>query len=235
MTLNQVLKRIETIALAHKQVRSFRKGLLSDLFADKTAKYPAVCLQYSSGSISLIGHASTLNYKLFVLDLVHVSADTKSNEDDVLSDTMSIVMDLLAQFNNGNYDDWKISSDNNLEFMVEAENDMPGGSVIDFSVSFMYAQNVCQVPTEIDDYTPIDTDMKYVYDIKYTATGGEGAMLSIPEIVGKKVLFVTRESSPIYKVSNEPGSSEYTWNDTVITLGAVTNPGDRFLILYRNY
>jgi hypothetical protein len=235
MTLNQVLKRIEQLSLGHKQVMSFRKGLVSDFFSDKTAKYPAVCLQDQGGVISLSGHAASLSYKLFILDLVNVSQDTKVNEYEVLSDTLSIAMDLLAQFNNGNYDDWKISADNAVEFVVEAENDMPAGCVFDFTVSFMYSQNVCQVPTDIEEYTPTDNEMKYVYDEKYVATGTEGSTLSIPAIVGKKVLFVTRESSPIYKVSNAPTSSEYTWNDLVIGLGATTNPGDRFLILYRNY
>lgn len=235
MTLNQVLNRVKQISLGHKQVRSFNKGLVTDFFADKTTKYPAVCLQDLGGSISLTGHATTINYKLFISDLVHVSQDTKTNEDDVLSDMVSIAMDLLAQFNNGNYDDWKISLDNSLNFFVENENDMHAGCVIDLSVRFMYQQNICQIPTDITEYTPTDIDMKYVYDIKYVATGAEGTTLSIPEIVGKKVLFATRESSPIYKVSSGPVASEYTWNDTIIGLGVATNPGDRFLILYRNY
>lgn len=235
MTLNQVIKRIESLALGHKQVQTFRKGFVSDFFADKTAKYPAVCLQDNSGVISLAGHETTLNYRMFIADLVHVSQGTKLNEQDVHSDMVSIAMDLLAQMNNGNYDDWKISTDNSLSLFSENDGDFQAGCVIDFSVKIMYTQNICQVPTDITEYTPTDNDMKYVYDIKYTATGSEGATLTIPEIVGKKVLFVTRESSPIYKVSAAPTSSEYTWNDTIIVLGAVTNPGDRFLILYRNY
>lgn len=235
MTLNNVTNRISQLSLGHKQVRTFRKGLLGDLFADKTARYPAVCLQDLGGSISLTGHATTINYRMFISDLVHVSQDTKTNEEDVLSDMVSIAMDLLAQLNNGNYDDWRISTDNSLNFFVESENDMHAGCVIDLSVRFMYTQNICQIPTDITEYTPTDTDMKHVYDIKYTATGTEGTTLSIPEIVGKKILFVTRESSPIYKVSSAPTTSEYTWNDTIIGLGAATNPGDRFLILYRNY
>lgn len=236
MTLNQVVTRIKNLSLGHKQVRTFRKGLVGDLFDDKTAKYPAVCLQDVGGNISLGGHVSTLNYRMFISDLANVSADTKTNEQDVQSDMVSIAMDLLAQMNNGNYDDWKISADNNLGLFAENENDMQAGCVIDFTVSFMYSQNICQVPTEITDYTPTDNDMKFVYDIKYVATGSEGTTLSIPEIVGKKVLFITRESSPLYKVSNSPNGSEYIWNDTIITLGAaVANPGERFLILYRNY
>lgn len=235
MTLNQVIKRIELLALGHKQIRSFKKGLVSDFFADKTSLYPAVCLQDLGGNISLTGHATTLNFRMFILDLVHVSQDTKINETEVLSDTVSIAMDLLAQMNNGNYDDWKISADNSLQLVVEAENDMPAGCVIDFTVAIIYEQNICQIPTDITDFTPTDNDMKFVYDEKYVATGGEGLTLSVPAIVGKKVLFITRESAPIYKVSNSPTSSEYTWNDTVIGLGAATTPNERFLILYRNY
>lgn len=235
MTLNQIVQRIRSLSLGHKQVRSFSKGLVTDFFADKTTKYPAVCLQDQGGNISLSGHAATINYRLFISDLVHVSQDTKSNEEDVLSDMVSIAMDLLAQFNNGNYDDWKISADNSLNFFVESENDGHAGCVIDLSIRFMYTQNICQIPTDINEYIPTDNEMKYVYDEKYVATGSEGTTLSIPAIVGKKVLFVTRESSPIYKVSNAPSSSEYTWNDSAIVLGAVANPGDRFLILYRNY
>lgn len=236
MTLNNVLKRIENLSLGHKQIRTFRKGFVSDFFADKTAKYPAVCLQDNGGSISLSGHAATLNYRMFIADLVNVSADAQTNEQDVQSDMVSIAMDLLAQMNNGNYDDWKISADNTVQLFAENDNDMQAGCVIDFTVRFPYTQNICQIPTDITDYIPIDNEMKYVYDIKYIATGSEGTTLSIPEIIGKRILLITRESSPIYKVSNAPNGSEYTWNDTVITLGAtVANPGERFLILYRNY
>lgn len=148
MTLNQVQKRIQDLCLSHKQIRTFRKGLVSDFFTDKTAQYPAACLQDNGANISLGTHQTSINYRLFLLDLVHVSEDTKTNEDDVLSDMLSIAMDLLAKFNQGIYDDWKISVDNNAEFLVEAENDMPGGVVMDFTVSFIFTQNVCQIPTE---------------------------------------------------------------------------------------
>lgn len=235
MTLNQVLKRIKTISLSHKQIRDYRKGLVTDFFADKTAKYPAACLQDLNGNISTSGHASTFNYRLFLADLVHVSADTGSNEDDVLSDMVSIAMDLLAQLNYGGYDDWKVSTDNNLEFFVEREGDMLAGVIIDFSVRIMYEQNVCQVPTEITDYTPTDDSMKYIYDVKYTATGTEGNTLTIPDLAGKKIVLMTRGNAFIYKTSSSPASNEFTWNDTDIGLGAVTNPGEPFLILYRNY
>lgn len=158
MTLNQVIKRIESLSLGHKQVRTFKKGLVSDFLADKTTKYPAVFLQDFGGTISLTGHATTLNYKLFIIDLVHVSEDTKDNEQDVHSDMVSVAMDLLAQMNNSLYDDWRISPDNNLQLVVETDGDMYAGVVIDFSVRIMYEQNICVIPTDISEYTTTEEE-----------------------------------------------------------------------------
>lgn len=72
--------------------------------------------------------------------------------------------------------------------------------------------------------------------IKYVATGSEGSTLTIPEILGKQVLIIMRESGPIFEVGSSPDSSEFTWDDTDIVLGApVGGAGERFLILYRTY
>lgn len=235
MTLNQVIKRVQDLATAHKQIRSFGKGLIQDFLVDKTTRYPAVFLQDIAGNISLGNHATALSYRLFIVDLVHVSADAKTNEQDVQSDMVSIAMDLLAQMNNPQYNDWAISSDNNLQLLVENDGDMHAGVVIDFSVRIMFEQNICVIPTDITGYPSTENDMKFIYDTKYVAAGSEGTTLSIPEIVGKKILLITRESAQLYKVSSNPISSEFTWNDTVIGLGAAATIGERFLILYRNY
>lgn len=235
LTLNQVLKRIENLTLAHKQVRTFSKGLVTDFFIDKTTKYPAVCLQDNGGTINLTGHATTLSYRMFLLDLVHVSEDSKQNEQDVQSDMVSIAQDLLAQMSYPGFDDWAISSGNQLQLLVEHDNDLIAGCYFDFSARIMYERNVCQVPTSITDYTPTDDGMKYIYDEKYTATGTEGTTLTIPALAGKKIIFMTRGNAIIYKTSSAPASNEFTWNDTDIGLGAATNSNEPFLILYRNY
>lgn len=242
MTLNGVIKRISEIATGHKQVRTFARGQVTDFTTDRTTKYPAVFMQDTAGKISMDGHAITVNYRLFFLDLVNVSENTKQNELDVLSDMLSVAADILAQINNNNFDDWRLSSDNNLQFVSEGDDgesngDMVAGLYVDISMRTLYTQNICAVPTTFTDYIPTDnTDMKLVYDKVYSSVGTEGTVLNIPEVVGKKIILVTRENAPIYRVSNAPDSAEYTWNDIVITLGrAVVNPGERFLILYRNY
>jgi hypothetical protein len=236
MTLNNVVQRIQQLSLGHNQVRKFYEGLVTDFLTDQKTKYPAVFLQSSGGNISLAGHATTLNYKMFFVDLVHVSEDTNANVRDVQSDMISVAMDILAQINNSNYTDWAPGSENNLQILVEEDNDLFAGCSIDISIRINYTQNICAIPTDITNYIPTDnTDMKLVYDLKYIATGAEGLTISIPAIVGKKILLITRENNQIYKVSSAPDSAEFIWNDTILVLGAITNPGERFLILYRNY
>lgn len=72
--------------------------------------------------------------------------------------------------------------------------------------------------------------------LKYVATGAEGSTLTIPEIAGYDILLIVRESGPIFEVGTSPDSSEFTWDDTDIVLGAaVGGAGERFLILYKTY
>lgn len=237
LTLNQIRNRIETIAKAHKQVRDFKKGLVSDQQNEHTTKYPAVFLiENNGGSISISNRVTVINYQMFILDLVNVSENSKLNENDVISDMVSIAQDLIAQMHNDIYTDWRVGSDNNLDIVVEDEADMRAGCVVNFSITTTYTLNICAVPSTLTNIVPTDpNDMKLVYDTVYTATGNEGNTISPAIILGKMILFITRENNPLYKVSNSPDSSEFTWDNTNILLGAQTNPGERFLILYRNY
>lgn len=236
MTLNQVITRIRTICLAHKQVRSFYRGFTQDFLADHTRKYPAVVMEETGGSISISQGASILNFRLSFWDLVNVASDTKINEQDVDSDMVSLALDIIAQLNYGAYTDWRLSVDNALQLVISEHNDdMYGGCTVDISLKIMFKQNICAIPTDITDYEAIDTLQKLVYDEIYVANGTEGTTLSIPAIVGKKILFISRENAVIYKTSSAPLSAEYTWNNVIITLGTVTNLNERFLILYRNY
>jgi hypothetical protein len=238
MTLNNVISRIKQIALSHKQVRNWKYGLVSDFLNDHTTKYPSVFLQDNGGKISTTnGQATTLSFRMFIMDLVHVSEDTKDNEQDVHSDVISIAMDLITQMNMGDYQDWALSDDNNLTLVVEEQGDMFAGCIIDFSLRIMFKQDRCQIPSDLTIVT--DDDMKNVYDVEYIANGTEGntidTSVKIPEITGKKILLITRESAPIYKVSSNPDPAEFVWNNTILTLGTVTAPNERFLILYRTY
>lgn len=237
MTLNQIVNRIKTIALAHHQVRSFYFGKPTDFLTDKKTIYAGCFLQDTTGDVSPANKSFSFSFKMFLLDLVNVSENTKENELDVFSDMLEIAKDIIAEMDSNTYYDWIISGSNPVTLVFEAFEDMVGGATIDFSVRTMYEKDVCAVPSDELPGVQNNEDMKPVYDVVYTTSGSEGSTLSIPEMVGKKVLFATRENVPIYKVSNSPASSEFVWNNTVVQLGTPVNPEtpERFLFLYRNY
>lgn len=152
MTLNEIISRLKTIALAHRQVRSFHHGLLSDFQASPSREYPVIITDNTSGTISISGHQSTMTFRIFFLDRVQVVSDAKENELDVISDMISVAMDYLAQLNHGNYHDWRVSGDNNVQIQTDATVDVLAGCYVDVDISFMYKQNVCAVPTNLLSY-----------------------------------------------------------------------------------
>ena len=98
----------------------------------------------------------------------------------------------------------------------------------------MFSQNVCQVPSNGFSDNPTDTDMQ-LYDLTYNAGAGLTS-LTIDNLKGKKIMLVVRENNVLYKASNLPGTTEYTWDGITLGLGTPVGPnGERFLILYRNY
>lgn len=236
MTLNQIIRRIREISLAHLQLRNLYFGLPSDFLTDKTTRYASAFLQDTAGNISISGKNVSIGFKLFLLDLVHVSDHTKDNELDVQSDMMSVGLDLVAEMNFSGYTDWKLSVDNPVTILREEFDDLVAGVVIDFSVIFPWDSSLCDVPTDsLPGVLTIFVDTP-VFDFKYVATGSEGSTITPPEIAGKKILLIIRENNPLFKVSSAPDSAEFTWDNTDIVLGTpISVPGERFLILYRNY
>jgi len=245
MTLNNVIDRIELICTSHHMIRTFDKGLPGDAMVDHTTKYAYAYLEDNGGSVSISGSGlATLSYRLKLMDLVNVSEDTKTNEQDVQSDMFSVMLDIVAQMSSSIYDDWKISTSNNVQLFVEEDNDMVAGVYLDFSVTIMFKQNLCEIPSDLvlvsgpgGSVMGTPQDFKLVYDYVYTSTGTEGSTLTPATLAGKKILFASRENMQIIKVSNLPNSSEFTWDGTDIVLGAPVNeiPGERFFFLYRNY
>lgn len=236
MTLNQIIARIKGISLAHNQLRNFYFGPPTDFLTDKTTRYASAFLQDTAGSADTGGNIVNVGFKLFLLDLVHVSDHTKDNELDVQSDMMSVALDILAEMNHSSFTDWKISATNPFNLLFEELDDMIAGVAVDFTVSFPWDQNLCEVPTDtLPGVLTLFTD-KALYDLEYVATGSEGSTITPPEVLGKKILLIIRENNPIHKVSINPDPAEYTWNNVSIGLGTpVSGPGERFLILYRDY
>lgn len=146
LTFNQVLQRIKTTSLSHQQIRNYYYGKPTDFLTEKTTQYASVFLQDNDGVISILSKTQTLNFKLFVLDLVNVSEDTLQNLQDVQSDCLEIAKDLIALLNDDAFFDWALTSENNFQFLFEEFDDMVGGVVVDIAIRVPYVSDKCAVP-----------------------------------------------------------------------------------------
>lgn len=148
MTLNQVIERLKTLALGHKQINSFREGDLVDILNERDIDYPMCLVQILPGSISRTSKQTNFNFAIYLLDLVNVSNDAKSNELEVQSDLTSIAEDMIALINYPGYlDTWTPSNEAQLEYFNEKFEDLVTAARITLTISTRYDANRCQVPT----------------------------------------------------------------------------------------
>jgi hypothetical protein len=148
MTLNQVVKRLETLALGHKQINSFREGDLVDVLNERDIDYPICLVQILPGSISRTSKQTNFNFAIYFMDLVNVSNNAKSNELEVQSDLTSIAEDIMALITYPDYlDTWTPSNEAQLEYFNEKFEDLVTAARITLTISTRFDANRCQVPT----------------------------------------------------------------------------------------
>jgi len=243
MTLNQVIQRIKILAAAQKQLKYFDKPAnITDALNDKTVLYPAcLSLAIPGSNVDVVSKTVTFSFRLFFLDLINISSDTILNEQDVQSDMLSVAMDFLAQMDYSGYPDWKINAAAPVVLVTDTENDRVAGVTIDISIVTPWNKSVCAIPADSFTFPIFDTDMKPVYDLIYTASGDEGTTLTIQNLRGKSILMLVRETFVQFEVPvfDDNKTTEFLWSASDyplvnINLGTPANPGERFLILYRN-
>ena len=192
LTLNQIVSRIRTLALSHKQINSFYFGALPEFDANGEIQYPACFLEMQPGSISKTERLQFFNFRLYLLDLVPESTNSEQNETDVLSDMASVLADMMAMLNYSDYqDDWIISPTANVVPVEEFLNDSDAGCYSDIQIGVDFLADRCQVPA--DDVTfETDIDMARTKIINYTASGLTDSPFTVSDIAGKIVLAAWR-------------------------------------------
>jgi hypothetical protein len=195
LTLNQVINRIKTLALSHKQIRSFYRGAPTDFDIQGGAGdniYPALFCEKLPGSTNRAEHLHQYNFRLYFYDLVNLSEGSQENEQDVLSDMDSVALDFMAMIMSYTYqDDWEVVDNSSEESAVQELGDMVGGSVREIGVKVLFAADNCQVPAEDVTFNE-DIDMARTRILTYTGTGAESDSFTVTDLAGKVVLAAYR-------------------------------------------
>lgn len=224
MTLNQVIERIKTLSLSHKQIGSFYFGDVPEFDANGDIVYPGCFLQQLPGSISRSGKKQFFNFRVHLYDRVLVSEDTEGNEQEVLSDIHSVAADLLSLLMSPAYEyDWTIEEITPVTPQTETLNDMVAGVFIDISVGVDFLADSCQVPSTDVTFSN-DFDMARTRILTYNGTGVEGDSFTVSNLAGKTVLACYRATDYKRVITTVP-----TDTDKIQVVG--TDLGDRKGIL----
>jgi hypothetical protein len=146
MTLLQVIEKLREIARDHRLINSFYFGDISKWSEFSTVNYASCVLTLNNANYS--APLTQLNFSLWIADrLLHDG----SNRDNVLSDTLQIMQDLIAMIDNPSFRDWKPELNGALEFFEDDRGndnaDIVAGVKLDFVITVPKANNRCAVPT----------------------------------------------------------------------------------------
>jgi hypothetical protein len=181
ITINQFTGLLKQLAGAHEQLKTFGEGDAWEIGASKNVLYPLMWAtpQASSTAQKLL----TLKFRLYFADLVF---EDKSNEQEVLSDTLQIALDILAQLNDPAYSDSFILDPNaQLTPYTESFDDEVAGWKADISIKINYLSDRCAVPSSLIPSTETPLCAPVVLknsDGTYTATFSSGAAATLPDI-----------------------------------------------------
>lgn len=142
ITLNKVIKLLNNIATDHKQINSFGFGDLWDAGVTTKLSFPAMWASLNPAQIN--GNEVNLNFTIYLMDKVRRS---KANENDVLSDTLQIGLDVIAKLRElENTNDFYLVRNNAIEYFTESLDDEVSGITLAVTIKIPNLYDNCSIP-----------------------------------------------------------------------------------------
>lgn len=143
LTLNQIVKKLETFANDHKQLSgNFLFGQFYDYVADKSEQYPAMIVYLQPNQLS--ENTDTYTFQITICDRLKKD-DT--NEIEVLSDTNLIAKDLITYFKNSPTErDVIINTSVTLNDFSDREDSETAGYFFNITFRQNFDYNYCDIP-----------------------------------------------------------------------------------------
>jgi hypothetical protein len=236
LTLNQVIKRVETLALSHKMINHFFIGGIDEFLDDKDVQYPAIFCEIKPGNNSRTERVHTYNFTFYFLDLLNISSEALQNEWEVKSDMDSVAQDFLAMLSYSEYQDtWDITPSRSLEYHSFKLHDLCAGVSCSIGISVRFDSNRCQVPATGVTFEVNQSDM-IVQNYIYTGQGTEGNTLTVGTLANKKILILYKGDKLLVPVSGTLTTNDFTYTVAtgLFTFGTDIEQDQIIQILWRN-
>lgn len=147
ITHNQIVKLLNDIATNHQMINGFGFGDIWEEGATETLDTVVlwgIDMEHKIEKNTANQTATIdLNYKLLLMDLVDKG---EGNENDVLSDTLQITLDVLAILDYKLYQDKYSFSYSNIKPFTERLDHEYTGHEVDITFKIPFDNNVCQIP-----------------------------------------------------------------------------------------
>tara|TARA_R110000744_G_scaffold271734_2_gene384768 strand:+ start:2715 stop:3224 length:510 start_codon:yes stop_codon:yes gene_type:complete len=144
-TYNNVIDTLSCISLAHGLVNEVSTGDIENIDTSGIVKYPLVHIVPTS--VDAGTNTLTFNFNILAMDLVNTD---ESNEQEVLSNTLIILTDILAEYKNGkklggNLGDYlqEDLDSFNLEPFTERFDNVVSGWNCTYSITIPHVFNAC--------------------------------------------------------------------------------------------
>ena len=186
LTLNQVQKALETIATNHRQINSYGSGELYDIVTSGDTNYPLMYTMLENSTIG--GKIESLVFTILVMDIVKGG---RVNEDEVASDMLEIVKDIIAQLQHPSYD-WEFDLQSvTIEPFTERFGDSVTGYSFKVTLLLPFAYDRCVMPYTPTSIPDVGCPVVTIYDSNgnvlttvsaggtYTVTGGGGSNATV--------------------------------------------------------
>jgi hypothetical protein len=162
-TLNEILTLIENQAAAHLQVKQFGQG---DVWEINPKELDYLVLWAIEESVVLNERTLTYNIRLLAMDRV---LPGEENEQEVMSDTIQVLLDFVAYFRQLHTTDLSIQTSVSFEPFTERFDDKVSGHACVLSITQPYDYNKCQIPQTTNTIPPT-VDGITLYDFCNQAT-----------------------------------------------------------------
>jgi hypothetical protein len=162
-TLNEILTIIENQAAAHLQVKQYGQG---DAWEINPKELDYLVLWAIEESVVLNERTLTYNIRLLAMDRV---LPGEENEQEVMSDTIQVLLDFVAYFRQLHTTDLSIQTSVSFEPFTERFDDKVSGHACVLSITQPYDYNKCQIPQTTNTIPPT-VDGITLYDFCNQAT-----------------------------------------------------------------
>lgn len=171
LTLNEIVAQLTGIADAHGQIAAYGVGDLGE-WNPTERNYPLLWIHYVGAETS--DGVLDMTFRVGCFDRVlagEEGEDVSGHEQEVLSDTQLILLDVLAYFAQGQHSGYYSARTSNLTPATETMDDRLAGHFIDLTISQDWDFSKCQIPASFGSPSP-DVDGLTLYDFCDTSVQG---------------------------------------------------------------